>query len=206
LGQRQKFDRAREQWLKAFAAASPSSRFLSLPTLPPVSLPSLLYGDGMTQVKPADDPRPSSHPLVERAREAALAAYAPYSRFSVGCAIEAVNGEVAVGSNMENACYRLGVCAEISALTAASQTFGLKNIVRIAVTGGNIGADGRLAGEAVVTSCGGCRQSILEAAHVSGEDIDVISASGDGRKVRVSRISELLPHGFGPANLADAGS
>ena len=158
----------------------------------------------MTQVKPADNSRSSSHPLVERAREAALAAYAPYSRFSVGCAIEAVNGQVAVGSNMENACYRLGVCAEISALAAASQMFGLKNIARIAVTGGHVGADGRLTGGSVVTSCGGCRQSILEAAHVAGRDIEVISANGDGSELRPSRISELLPHGFGPANLGDA--
>jgi cytidine deaminase len=160
----------------------------------------------MTQLNPAEKPGLGAHPLVERAREAALAAYAPYSRFSVGCAIEAVNGEVAVGSNMENACYRLGVCAEISALAAASQMFGLKNIARIAVTGGHVGDDRRLTGGSVVTSCGGCRQSILEAAHVSGNDIEVVSANGDGSEVRVSRISELLPHGFGPANLADAGS
>jgi cytidine deaminase len=59
--------------------------------------------------------------LVERARAAALSAYAPYSRFSVGCAIESDAGEVVVGANMENACYRLGVCAEVSALTAAQQ-------------------------------------------------------------------------------------
>src|SRR5688572_7782288 len=52
-----------------------------------------------------------SDPLVEQARMAALAAYAPYSRFSVGCAIESVDGEIALGANMENACYRLGVCA-----------------------------------------------------------------------------------------------
>ena len=160
----------------------------------------------MTQVNAAGSLTPSTDPLVERAREAALAAYAPYSRFSVGCAIESVNGEVAVGSNMENACYRLGVCAEISALAAASQMFGLKNIARIAVTGGHIGADRRLTGGSVVTSCGGCRQSILEAAHVSGKDIEIISANGEGSEVRVSTISELLPHGFGPANLADAGS
>jgi cytidine deaminase len=53
-------------------------------------------------------------------------------------------------------------------------------------------------------SCGGCRQSILEAAHVSGNDIEIISANGDGSEIRVLRISELLPFGFGPANLADA--
>jgi cytidine deaminase len=144
-------------------------------------------------------------PLVERAREAALAAYAPYSRFSVGCAIESVDGEVAVGSNMENACYRLGVCAELAALTAAKQAFGLDRIARIAVAGGHVGGEGVLAGEASVTPCGGCRQSILEAAHVSGRDLEIISASGDGRDVTVNRISELLPLGFGPDSLKDAG-
>src|SRR5687767_10161854 len=99
---------------------------------------------GMTQ--PCD-------PLVERARAAALGAYAPYSRFSVGCAIESVEGEVVVGANMENACYRLGVCAEISALTAALQAFGLDKVARIAVAGGHVEA-GALAGELVCTPCG----------------------------------------------------
>lgn len=144
-------------------------------------------------------------PLVERARAAALGAYAPYSRFSVGCAIESVDGEIAIGSNMENACFRLGVCAEIAALTAAHQAFGLDRIARIAVAGGNVGADGSLAGAAVVTPCGGCRQSILEAAHVSGRDLEILSSNGEGSATEARRISELLPAGFGPANLADAG-
>jgi cytidine deaminase len=144
-------------------------------------------------------------PLIERARAAALVAYAPYSRFSVGCAIESVDGEIAVGANMENACYRLGVCAELSALAAAQQAFGLDKIARIAVTGGHVGEDGVLAGDAVVTSCGGCRQSILEAAHVSGRDLEVVASNGSGTELRSSRISELIPHGFGPANLKDAG-
>lgn len=146
----------------------------------------------------------ASGPLVERAREAALGAYAPYSRFSVGCAIESVDGDIAIGSNMENACYRLGVCAELAALTAAVQAFGLSKISRIAVAGGHIGTDGRLTGDNVVTSCGGCRQSILEAAHVSGRDIEIVSANGDGTELMANRISELIPHGFGPANLRDA--
>jgi cytidine deaminase len=142
--------------------------------------------------------------LVERAREAARAAYAPYSGFSVGCAIESVDGEIVLGANMENACYRLGVCAEIAALTAANQAFGLEKIARIAVTGGHVGKDGQLAGESVVTPCGGCRQSILEAAQVSGRDLEIVSSNGDGSETRTDRISELLPHGFGPANLKDA--
>jgi cytidine deaminase len=146
-----------------------------------------------------------SRRLVERARDAARAAYAPYSGFSVGCAIESIDGEIAIGANMENACYRLGVCAEIAALTAAQQAFGLGKIARIAVAGGHAGPDGQLTGESVVTSCGGCRQSILEAAQLSGRDLEIVSANGDGSETRIDRISALLPHGFGPANLKDAG-
>ena len=143
-------------------------------------------------------------PLVEQARQAALAAYAPYSRFSVGCAIESVDGEIAIGANMENACYRLGVCAEISALTSAQQAFGLARVKRIAVAGGHVGEDG-LAGEAICTPCGGCRQAIYEAACVSGTDLEIVSANGAGTAIEAKPISQLLPSGFGPANLADAG-
>lgn len=143
-------------------------------------------------------------PLVERAREAALRAYAPYSGFSVGCAIISVDGEIAVGANVENACYRLGICAEQSALAAAQQAFGLSKIARIAVSGGNVGTAGMLQGAQVVTSCGGCRQAILEAAHVSGRDLEIVASNGDGTEIVPSRISTLIPHGFGPGNLEDA--
>ena len=142
--------------------------------------------------------------LIEAARAAALKAYAPYSGFSVGCAVESVDGEIAVGANMENACYRLGVCAEVSALTAANQAFGLNRVARIAVVGGAVGPDGALSGQMVVTSCGGCRQSILEAAQLSGRDVEMISSNGDGSEVDVRTIGDLLPLGFGPANLKDA--
>src|SRR5690349_24802985 len=74
--------------------------------------------------------------LLQRARAAAAKAYAPYSKFQVGCAIESVDGEVVTGANMENACYRLGLCAEQSALTAAQHQFGLNKVARIAVSGG----------------------------------------------------------------------
>ena len=147
----------------------------------------------------------SNDPLIDRAREAALKAYAPYSKFSVGAAIESVDGEIAVGANMENACYRLGICAEISALTAARQTFGLDKVKRIAVAGGHVGPDGQLAGAGPVTPCGGCRQAIYEAADLSGLDIEVVSSNGDGTEAMASTIRALLPNGFGPASLADAG-
>ena len=133
-----------------------------------------------------------------------MKAYAPYSRFSVGCAIESTDGQIVTGANMENACYRLGVCAEISALTAAQAAFGLDKIARIAVAGGHVEHDA-LAGDAVVTPCGGCRQAIYEAACLSGVDIEIVTANGRGTDSRPTSINALLPDGFGPANLADAG-
>ena len=105
---------------------------------------------------------------------------------------------------MENACYRLGLCAEVSALTLAQATFGLNKVARIAVAGGD-GSGSELVGKAAVTPCGGCRQSILEAAQLSGRDIEILCASGDGESVERHTIGALIPHGFGPASLADAG-
>jgi len=142
--------------------------------------------------------------LIATAREAALKAYAPYSRFSVGCAIESVDGAVVTGVNVENACYRLGVCAEQSALSAAHLAFGLKNIARIAVSGGD-GSGASLAGDLVCTPCGGCRQAIYEASCLSGRDIEIICSNGDGSAIESHSVSTLIPHGFGPANLNDAG-
>ena len=131
--------------------------------------------------------------LLALARGAAAKAYAPYSNFHVGCAIESADGEVVTGANMENACYRLGMCAEQSALTAAQHTFGLDKVARIAVAGGT--------GDMVCTPCGGCRQAILEAAQLSKIDVEILCGSGDGSSLERHTIGELIPFGFGPANL-----
>ena len=138
----------------------------------------------------------SDEDLIALAREAAAKAYAPYSKFQVGCAVVSVAGEVVSGANMENACYRLGICAEQSALAAAQHQFGLANVARVAVSGGS--------GPIVCTPCGGCRQAILEAAQLAGRDIEILCASGDGSAVERHRIGELIPGGFGPANLAES--
>lgn len=135
--------------------------------------------------------------LVALARSAAARAYAPYSNFRVGCAIESVDGAVVTGVNVENACYRLGVCAEQSALSAAQTAFGIEKVARIAVSGGD--------GATVCTPCGGCRQAILEAAQLSGRDVEILCASGDGSAVERHSIGELLPASFGAPNLKDSG-
>lgn len=141
--------------------------------------------------------------LVALARQAALKAYAPYSRFHVGCAVESVDGEIVTGANMENACYRLGVCAEQSALTAAQHKFGLDKVARIAVAGGGV-EGGALSGDLTCMPCGGCRQAIFEASCMSGCDIEILSSNGSGSTVERHKIASLIPCGFGPANLNDA--
>jgi cytidine deaminase len=144
-------------------------------------------------VQPLKDKSMTDEQLLDLAREAATKAYAPYSNFHVGCAVESADGQVVTGANMENACYRLGLCAEQSALTAAQHAFGLGKVARIAVVGGS--------GEMVCTPCGGCRQAILEAAQLGGRDVEIVCGSGDGSSVEHHAISELIPFGFGPANL-----
>src|SRR5437764_4138967 len=132
--------------------------------------------------------------LIDRARAAAVKAYAPYSNFAVGCAVESVDGEVVTGANMENACYRLGICAEQSALTAAQHAFGLDKVARIAVAGGS--------GSTICTPCGGCRQAILEAAQLGDRQVEILCASSDGSASERHTIAELMPAAFGPANLS----
>ena len=72
------------------------------------------------------------------------------------------------------------------------------------VTQGN-GSGAALTGEQSVTPCGGCRQALLEASHLAGRDFEIICASGDGMAVERLTLSSLIPHGFGPGNLTDAG-
>ena len=148
---------------------------------------------GACPVQPIRDKSMTDEQLLDLARAAAAKAYAPYSNFRVGCAIESVDGQVVTGANMENACYRLGICAEQSALTTAQHQFGLDQVARIAVSGGQ--------GAMVCTPCGGCRQAILEAAQLSGRDVEILCGSGDGSATERHTIGELIPSGFGPANL-----
>ncbi len=136
--------------------------------------------------------------LLAAAAGAAHHAYAPYSRFAVGAAAETVEGRIFAAANMENASYGLTVCAELGALQAASSAGMLAQIIRIAVVGSPIGSPNTAQ---IVTPCGRCRQLILESAQLGGRDIEVICADTALSKIEKFRISELLPHAFGPDSL-----
>lgn len=135
---------------------------------------------------------PQEH-LLRHAREARSKAYAPYSEFHVGCAVEAKDGRIVRGANVENACYRLGQCAEQVALGAAQQAFGLSQIVRIAIVGGPAGAEG---GGDEITPCGGCRQAIAEAQALTETPIEIVCGNADGSHYSSHMLTELLPDAF----------
>ena len=137
--------------------------------------------------------------LVRAARQAADSAYAPYSGFAVGAAARATDGKIHIGANMENAAYGLGLCAEVSALTAANTSGGYDRLEAIAIVG--FGFFPEIRGSEIVTPCGRCRQLIFESAQLSGLDIDVFTCSGDLERIEHQKISELLPRAFGPRSL-----
>ena len=139
--------------------------------------------------------------LIAAAREAALNAHAPYSRFGVGAAVLLNDGSVVIGTNFENASYGLSLCAETVALATANAQGRLRDVVAIGVIGGPIGADGRPTGDKPVGPCGRCRQVINEAAQMGRRDVVVWCAGAEGDAVERHLISELLPHAFGPGDL-----
>jgi len=138
--------------------------------------------------------------LIEAARQAAAHAHAPYSRFGVGAALLLTDGTVVAGCNFENASYGLSLCAETVALATANAQGRLRDVAEVAVIGGAL-TDADLAGTDTVTPCGRCRQVLNEAAQLGGRDLAIHCASADGARVETFRLSELLPHAFGPANL-----
>ena len=144
-----------------------------------------------------------NHDLINAARAAAANAHAPYSGFGVGAAVRLENGEIIIGCNFENASYGLTLCAETVALAAVNAQGKLRQVREIAVIGGKL-VDGAIIGSAPVNPCGRCRQVINEAAQMSGHDTEIHCASADGVNVTHHRISQLLPHPFGPADLGFA--
>lgn len=123
--------------------------------------------------------------LVRRARAVMANAHAPYSKFHVGAAIEADDGSVHVGCNVENASYGLTICAERMAVGAAVAA-GKRKLKRVAVV---------TAVEPPATPCGACRQVLAE----FGLDLEVIAAGPTSE--RRWRLRELLPEAFTPESL-----
>lgn len=135
--------------------------------------------------------------LVAAARAAAAKAYAPYSQFHVGAALLLADGSIVTGANVENASYGLSLCAETVAVARILSEDWRGGLEAVAVTGGAAGAPGQ---GPRITPCGRCRQVLNEIAQLGGTD-PLVWCDGENGVLEV-RLSDLLPHAFGPANLA----
>ena len=135
----------------------------------------------------------TNNELIERAKKAMEFSYAPYSDFHVGAALLTKDGKVYTGCNIENAGYTPSNCAERTAFFKAGSE-GEKEFQAICVVGGKEGPLTEL-----TAPCGVCRQVMMEFCHP--ETFEIILAVSP-EHYEIITLKELLPMGFGPANLA----
>jgi cytidine deaminase len=128
----------------------------------------------------ADAPEVGADALLGVARSVRERAYAPYSGFRVGAAIQTESGNVYAGTNVENASYGATVCAERSAVFGMIAA-GERRIARVAVYA---------EGPTLAMPCGMCRQVLAE----FGLDAEVVVGGPAGR--RVTTLRALLPEPF----------
>ena len=130
--------------------------------------------------------------LLQRAVETAEGAYAPYSGFHVGAALRLKDGTVFVGSNQENMAYPSGLCAERTAVFAASaQRPDCRDYEALAIIGRD--TEGRLC---EASPCGACRQVLMEYEQRQGHPLRVICYLAGGRVRVLPEVACLLPFSF----------
>jgi homotetrameric cytidine deaminase len=140
------------------------------------------YSDLLLVAADTADAGDAADALVRAADEVMRTAYAPYSQFRVGVALRAPDGSIHVGSNVENASYPQGQCAETSAIGALIAA-GHTRIAEVAVTAERMD---------ICPPCGGCRQRLAEFASA---DTPVHLGRPDGPR-ETTTIGELLPLAF----------
>jgi cytidine deaminase len=138
--------------------------------------------------------------LIAAARDAGRNAHAPYSNFAVGAALLLTDGSIVTGCNFENASYGLSLCAETVATARANAEGRLRDVVAVGIIGGMM-RNGVAQGSDAIRPCGRCRQVLNEAAQMGGRDLAVYCAGAEGEGFEAHRLSDLLPHAFGPADL-----
>jgi cytidine deaminase len=122
--------------------------------------------------------------LMQHALQARRHAYAPYSNFAVGAAVETRDGRIFHGCNVENASYGLCNCAERTALfNAVAAGCRPGDIMHVAVVGDT---------EKPVSPCGACRQVMAE---LIAADVPVWLGNLDGARHRTT-VGDLIPDAF----------
>ena len=123
---------------------------------------------------------PEDKKLIQSAKSVCKKAYAPYSRFVVGCAVVSTSGKIYCAGNVENISFGLTICAERAAISKAVSEegpgFKIKSVVIYTPT------------DTPVTPCGACRQVLKE----FGENFEILSACKSDKIIKM-KIEELLP-------------
>lgn len=132
--------------------------------------------------------------LIEAAFAQLAFSYTPYSNFKVGAALLAKNGTIYTGCNIENAAYTPTNCAERTAFFKAVSE-GVLEFDAICIVGGKNGVV-----EEFAPPCGVCRQVMMEFCHP--HKFQIILARGK-EDYKIYTLKELMPQGFGPANLEE---
>ncbi len=125
--------------------------------------------------------------LINKAKEQVNKAYAPYSEFHVGAAVELENGEIFAASNQENSAYPSGLCAERVAMFFANAQYPdipVRMLAIAALTSGSFLAE-------PITPCGSCRQVLLETEMRFEKNIKVL-LYGTNHVFEIDNVKQLL--------------
>ena len=144
-----------------------------------------------TEYSSLEELGPEDRELAEAAVDAMGGAYAPYSHFHVGAAVRLSDGRIVRGANQENAAFPSGLCAERTAMFAASAQFPGKDMLGIAIAGGPLG---RL-GPNPAAPCGACRQVMAQYQAKSGKPMSVLFVAS-GKILKFNRVDDILPFIF----------
>jgi len=127
--------------------------------------------------------------LMNKAHEARENAYAPYSQFKVGAALQLESGEIILGNNQENAAYPSGLCAERVAIFHAGATHPNATITSMAISAKSL----KNKVTSPVAPCGACRQVLAEYEVKQETFIPVYFMGESGKIVKAKSIKDLLP-------------
>ena len=127
--------------------------------------------------------------LMEHAVAARKKAYAPYSNFRVGAALQLENGKIVTGSNQENASYPSGLCAERTAIFYAGAKYPNAKMLKMALTA----SSQNQVTDKPIPPCGACRQSIAEYEIKQNSPIEIYFMGAVGKVVKSKSLANLLP-------------
>jgi len=130
--------------------------------------------------------------LMEQAIAANKKAYAPYSKFNVGCALLLENGKVILGNNQENAAYPSGMCAERVAVWKASSDYPGVKILKMAIA---VYSKNQVVSQPV-GPCGSCRQTLSEYEMNQNQSMEVLFMGESGPVIKTDSLLDLLPLAF----------